>query len=98
MDWVPKWNPTNQRVDAWNGLWRFLEAPSSTSFEKQFNSYDMSLVTVYKMGPLPIFNLPVLSPGPSAIQYQPKDWYINILSPWFGQFQSIPLDSFMSTL
>jgi hypothetical protein len=30
---------------------------------------DMSPVTVYKMGPLPFFNLPMLSPGPLATQY-----------------------------
>ena len=57
---------------------------SSTRASSSLFELDMSLVTVYKMGPLPFFNFLVLSPSPLATQYQPKDWYINIFGPWFG--------------
>jgi hypothetical protein len=57
---------------------------SSTRASSSLSELDMFPVTVYKMGPLPFFNLPVLSPGPFATQYQPKDWYIKIFGPWFG--------------
>jgi hypothetical protein len=57
---------------------------SSTRASSSLSELDMSPIAVYKMGPLPFFNLLVLSPGQLATQYQPKDWYINIFGPWFG--------------